>query len=209
MAGAPFRRSVTRITPFPSRRLLTSTSKRHAGASCAIFICRCPVSTDMPAVCQYTPLRFPRPCASSGGATLCSMYCHTAGKEITSEAGEVSSPIRYAPIACSVTPLAETAVQAARQGEGGYWCRSSFLALSHAGQPRRNCQKSVTVRRSVFTSFASGVPPATAYHAAYACGHVPRCSEYLTAHQPVPFSSRRRDFSIVHYLTSGVPPVCA
>lgn len=84
MAGAPFRRSVTRITPFPSRRLLTSTSKRHAGASCAIFICRCPVSTDMPAVCQYTPLRFPRPCASSGGATLCSMYCHTAGKEITS-----------------------------------------------------------------------------------------------------------------------------
>jgi hypothetical protein len=84
VAGEPFHRSDTRITPIPSRRLLTSASKRHAGASCAIFDSRCSVSTVMSAVNQYTPLRFPRPCARSGGATLCSMYCLTAGQEITS-----------------------------------------------------------------------------------------------------------------------------
>jgi hypothetical protein len=53
----------------------SATPGRHA----LYFDSRCSVSTVMPAVNQYTPLRFPRPCARSGGATLCSMYCLTAG----------------------------------------------------------------------------------------------------------------------------------
>ena len=48
--------------------------------------------------------------------------------------------------------------------------------------------------------------PAVSYHAASAYGHAPRCSVYLTAHQPAPFVSRRRDFSIVCYRSSGVLP---
>jgi hypothetical protein len=132
-----------------------------------------------------------------------SVNCAQPVKNSRRVAGEVSSPIRYAPIACSVTPLAETAAQASRQGEGCYWCCSSFLALSHTGQPRRKSRKSVTVHRFERSSFASGVPPATAYRSASAFRHAARS---FVAYRSAAPCSRPCDFSFASCRASGVPP---
>ena len=91
--------------------------------------------------------QYRKSCRPAAMHSASSMNCCQAGKNSLQVATRTLASIRYAPIACSVTPLAKAATQASRQGEGCYWSRSSFFALSHAGQPCRNFRKSVTVHR--------------------------------------------------------------
>jgi hypothetical protein len=176
-------------------------------ASGAIGGLRYSVSEIMPAENQYTPLRFPRPFASYGGATLCSMYCLTAGLEITSGGwrGLFPIPLRTHRLFCHA---------ACRNSRANVAPGRRVLLLPLVISCPQSCRTTAPQlpeerhgSPDLTLVFRFGVPPATAYHAAYACGHVPHCSGYLTAHQPVPSVSRRRVFSIVCYPTSGVLPV--
>jgi hypothetical protein len=134
----------------PSRVLHKQQARLPPSTSGATGATRRFLPSIMPAENQYTPLRFPRPFASYGGAPLRSMYRLTAGLEITSGGWRGLFPIRYAPIAFLSRRLQKQPSKHRARAKG------TTLATRHLLPSAMPVNRAATTRRaSRFTGFNS------------------------------------------------------